>query len=153
MEYGSVQREIQAEVESLLAGMGFELVELRLVRGRMQTRIQVTVYRSLGVGINDCSSISRNLRPRLELIEGLGDFMLEISSPGVDRLIKAPQEYRVFQGRGVRLLLENEEDWLGGVISGVTAEAVLLARGGRVEEIRLASIRKARLDHTQEVLK
>lgn len=56
------------------------------------------------------------IKPRLELMEELGDFTLVCTSPGIDREIKDRSEYAIFKGRGVRVLFNNESDWVGGII-------------------------------------
>ena len=74
-----------SEVEPLVSGMGFSLVELRLGRSHKQNHVALVVYRPEGVSIDDLAAISKNLYPRLELIEELDNLRLQVSSPGLDR--------------------------------------------------------------------
>ncbi|MBN1835347.1 MAG: hypothetical protein JW820_05815, partial [Spirochaetales bacterium] len=83
---------ILAEVTPIVSGMGFRLVELRHGQSHRQNHVSVTVYRPEGVSVGDCAAISRVLHPRLELMEELENLRLEVTSPGLDRVIKSPEE-------------------------------------------------------------
>ena len=136
------------EVEPIVAGLGFQLVELRFGRSTKQTHLSVCIYHPDGVGINDCAVVSRTLKPRLELLEGLDDLRLEVSSPGIDRTLKDRREYDIFTGKGVRLKIES--DWLGGVLDGTTPDAVILRQGSGRTPVPFKQIKKAKLDYSQE---
>jgi ribosome maturation factor RimP len=138
--------ELRELVAPVIEGMGFQLVELGLHRSRSGGRVHVVVHRAQGVGVEDCAALSRSLRPRLDLVPGLGEFGLEVSSPGLDRVIKDPAEYEIFRGRGVRLWLRDASDWLDGINEGVSGGELTLSRGGESLSIRLDQIVKAKLD-------
>jgi ribosome maturation factor RimP len=142
---------VREAVTPIVEGMGFALVELRHNRSRRQNHVSVVVYRPQGVGVEDCAAMSRTLYPRLELIEGLEDLRLEVSSPGLDRVIKSFEEFGIFKGRGVRVLRVGCDDFLPGIIVEVTGETLVLRARGETIEIRRADIRKARLDSAEEV--
>jgi len=142
------EEELRELVAPLVEGMGFRLVELGLHRSRSGGRVHVVIYRAQGVGVEDCAALSRNLRPRLALAAGLGEVGLEVSSPGLERVIKDPAEYEIFRGRRVPLWLREAADWLDGVNEGVSGGELALYAGGRSLRIRLDEIVKAKLDAT-----
>ena len=78
--------------------MGYSLVELALGRRKGTTRVSVVIYRQEGVGVDDCAEVSGMLLPRLETIEGMADVSLEVSSPGIERALRATEEYAIFPG-------------------------------------------------------
>jgi ribosome maturation factor RimP len=100
------------------------------------------------MGIDDLTSLTRNLRPRLDLIDGLDNVSLTVASPGIDRIIKSRKEYSIFKGRGIKVLLLGESEWQGGTIDEADQEFITLAGRDGIEKIDLASIQKARLDNT-----
>lgn len=130
--------------------MGFEVVEVKLGLSHKLSHISIVVYNKNGVGINDCSSISRNILPRLELIEELDNITLEVTSPGIDRQIKSKEEYDIFVGRGIKLLLIDSSEWTGGIISEVKNNKLFLLKEKEIIEIEMNSIKKAKLDYSQE---
>ncbi len=147
---GHLEKSVREEIEPVLSGMGFALVDLSIGRLKGSTRVAVVVYRKEGVGIDECGEISRMILPRLQMVEGLADVSLEVSSPGIERTLKRPEEYQIFLGRGVRVLADGETEWVGGIIEKVQEGTLALRSGSRVTEYRISSIRKARLDHTVE---
>jgi len=145
--YGEhVQEKVMKEVEPVVTGMGFGLVELTVSRQKGATRVGVIIHRPAGVGIEDCAEVSRLLFPRLETIEDLANVSLEVSSPGIERVIKNPREYPFFLGRGIRLLAEGETEWIGGILEKADNGVLALRSEGRVMEFPMTSVRKARLD-------
>jgi len=146
MNDGLLDEQLRNEVEPIVSGMGFSLVELRHNRSRQQNHITLVVYRPEGVGVNDCAAISKNLHPRLELIEGLENLRFQVSSPGLDRVLKSEREYTIFAGRGVRVMLHGQKEWIRGKIEGVQEGVLSLDEDGKMKKIKIADIRKAKLD-------
>src|SRR5208337_3737244 len=138
-------------IASVLAGMGYALVELALGRRRGTTRVSVVIYRQGGVGVDDCAEVSGMLLPRLETIEAMGDVSLEVSSPGIERTLRHTGEYAIFTGRGVRILAGTETEWQGGIIQRVDGGTLWLKSGREIKGFAVADIRKARLDYSVEV--
>ncbi len=141
---------VRAEIEPVLNGMGFSLVELAIGRLKGTTRVSVVIYRAEGVGIDECAEASRLIYPRLETIEGFAEVSLEVSSPGIERVLKSPTEYAIFSGRGVRILEGGNAEWIGGVIESAEDGVLTLKMEGQLKKFPFSSIRKAKLDHSQE---
>jgi ribosome maturation factor RimP len=148
---GHLDADIRQAIEPVLAGLGFSLVDLSVGRLKGSTRVSVVLYRAAGVGIDECTEVSRLLFPRLETLEGLADVSLEVSSPGIERQIRGPAEYAIFKGRGLRLLAGDATEWEAGIIDAVEGDTLWLKRGGGRREFAIAAIRKARLDHSVEI--
>jgi ribosome maturation factor RimP len=96
--------------------------------------------------VNECAAISKNLYPRLELIEGLENLQLQVSSPGLDRVFKSEEEYSIFQGRDVKIMLRGDSEWIRGNLEGVDGKELILHSGGERLKFLMDDIRKAKLD-------
>ena len=138
--------QLRCEVEPIVSGMGFTLVELRHSRSKNQNHIILVIYRPEGVGVNECAAISKNLYPRLELIDGLDNLQLQVSSPGLDRVFKSREEYSIFRGRNVKIMLHGETEWIRGKIEGIEAGELSLQTDGETQRVKVDEIRKAKLD-------
>jgi ribosome maturation factor RimP len=147
----SLEKTVREVVEPLLSGLGYALVDLSIGRLSGSTRINVVIYREEGVGVDECAEVSGMLFPRLETIDALADPSLEVSSPGIDRVLKRPSEYAIFRGRGVRILAGDATEWTAGIIDRVEEETLWLRRGGETRGFAISGIRKARLDYSVEV--
>ncbi len=146
-----LESNIKEEIGSAIEGSGFSIVELKVGRSHRLVRVTIVVYSNNGVGVDDLSSLSRMIKPRLEIMEELGDFTLVCTSPGIDREIKDRSEYAIFKGRGVKILLNKGSDWLGGIIKDDDGKFLYLQTSQGSTNIDIKSIRKAKLDYDQEV--
>jgi ribosome maturation factor RimP len=99
-----------------IAGLGFELVDLRRVGTVERPILQVRVDRpdsrpGQGITADDCAGISRSLERFLESSAMVGPrYVLEVSSPGIERPLRWPEHWRRFVGQRARVRAER----LGG---------------------------------------
>lgn len=142
-----LEQTVRAEIAPVLAAMGYALVELSVGRRKGTSHVVVVLHRAGGVGIDQCAEVTRAIRPRLELVEGLADVTLEVSSPGIERAIKDPAEYGIFLGRGLRVLPAAGGEWIGGIIEGWRDGTLALRTAEGVRQFPDGSIRRARLDY------
>ena len=92
-----------------IAGLGFELVDLRQTGTLQRPILQVRVDRpdsrpGQGITADDCAGISRSLERFLESRAMVGPrYVLEVSSPGLERPLRWPEHWRRFIGRQARV--------------------------------------------------
>lgn len=149
------QQQLESQVTERLAALGFELVELRkggtARRPHLSVRIDwADAQPGQTVTVDDCAVVSRALEAWLdEAGVGQGQYILEVSSPGMDRPLRRTAEWRRFMGRAVDVLVPQ----FGGRFT-VTATNVfeepepaveLQFPKGERRTIRLADIKEARL--------
>src|SRR5712691_4154654 len=101
-----------APIRDHIAELGFELVDLRRTGTLQRPILQVRVDRpdsrpGQGVTADDCAGISRSLERFLESRAMVGPrYVLEVSSPGVERPLRWPEHWRRFVGRRARVRVE-----------------------------------------------
>ena len=148
----ALEEKIKPEIEPIIRGLGFALVELKVGLSHQNAHVTAVVYRQDGVGIDDLSKINKICRPNLELFLAAANLTFEVSSPGIDRKLKSVEEYSIFKGKGVKLLLQSDSAWEHGVIEQADAKTLWLNTAHGTRELELAEIKKAKLDYTQEVI-
>jgi ribosome maturation factor RimP len=100
-------------VRDHIAGLGFELVDLRRTGTLQRPILQVRVDRpdsrpGQGITADDCAGISRSLERFLESRAMVGPrYVLEVSSPGLERPLRWPEHWRRFIGRQARVRAES----------------------------------------------
>jgi len=140
------------ELEPVVHGLGYALIELSLYRGgkkagTAQVRLVIGGQADGGnIGTTELSLIHRAVLPRLELAMEGADLYLEVSSPGINRLIKEGAEFRHYNGRAIKCWLKGAEDWKHGILRGSDREKILLETEEGITELHYETIAKAKLD-------
>jgi len=145
------ERRIIEEIKPIINGMGYELVEVKVGKSKKLDNITVIIYKKGGVSLNDCANVSRNIKLQLDVIDEFEHIRLQVASPGIDRVIKDRQEYQIFKGKGVKVLLMEKSDWTGGIIENFSGDKLILKSKDKMIDIGINQIKKAKLDYAEEV--
>ena len=128
-------RQLRDSIEPLIMALGMSLIELSIFRAKGRSSanvqvklvVQVSLEKNMGItGLDDCSRVHRAIMPRLELAFPDRDIHLEVSSPGIDRLIKDREELHHYVGREIRCYRTDISDWSRGVLKAVETDHILL---------------------------
>lgn len=156
-------RDLDREIEIGLAELGFELVELEragnarrpVLRLRIDHAPVAGVAEERGVTLEDCARVSRALEARLEADSRFpATYVLEVSSPGVERPLVRRADFDRFVGReialhGRRALAERAKTLKGELVGVREAEGgevvVLRLEGGEELQIPRAEVTRANL--------
>ena len=87
---------LEALVEPVVAGMGYELVDLQAANGGRFLRLFID--KPSGIDVEDCAAVSRQLSRVFE-VEGVDYDRLEVSSPGLDRPLRKQADFARFAGQ------------------------------------------------------
>ena len=131
-------------VETTLAGLGYELVDLEL-SGRGMMRLFID--KPGGITLDDCERVSNQLT-RLFTVEGVAYERLEVSSPGLDRPLKKEADFVRFHGEKVSLKLRMPVDGRNnfiGILGEVKDGVLQLDMEGNQVAITLSNVDRARL--------
>ena len=141
---------IREMAQRVAASEGLHLVDVEIKGGNSNPLLRVYIDKGGGVSHADCALVSEQLGAMLD-VEDLfpGRYVLEVSSPGLDRILTKPSDFTYFVGRRARLVLKEataEPNVLEGCLAGFENGRVRLDRGEQgVQEFDLANIRKAQL--------
>jgi ribosome maturation factor RimP len=137
-------------LEPVVRGLGLSIVELSVSRQKKSVRIRLVVYKPGVLGVDDCSRVHHAILPRLELTFPGGDLYVEVSSPGIDRLMKDGAEFVHYIGRGVRCYRTDISDWTGGILQSADAGGVVLWNKDGLIPLSYGVIAKAKLSDAEE---
>lgn len=142
--------DVRALIEKTLAGMGYELVDLvSTPRGGLQLFIDKLDWQTGGaVTIDDCVRVSNQLT-RLFEVENVDFDRLEVSSPGLDRLLKKPADFVRFAGQRIKVKLripfENRRK-VNGVLMGLADDVLTVEEDGHVWQLPMRDVEQVRLE-------
>ena len=138
-------------IQPYLAAQGAELVDLQYSRPRRGRGIlRLFVDRPGGITLEEITRISRIVGGLLDVHDVIpGSYTLEVSSPGLTRALKKPEDYQRYAGRLVRVT--TRAPWEGrqvhcGILQGLKGDQVCLKEGERECCIPLGEIARARLE-------
>lgn len=147
-----LDEELVAELAGVAEGVGCELIHAELA-GRT---LRLFIDRPEGVGLADCERVSRQASALLDVLDfGTGRYLLEVSSPGLDRQLYGPRDYERFAGHRVRVSFRSPESGEKRTVVGRLAEfeaegdgqvRVELPEGEEPLRLTLGDILAARLE-------
>ncbi|NLH49506.1 MAG: ribosome maturation factor RimP [Myxococcales bacterium] len=128
---------------------GVDLYFVEIVEGRRRSVVRVAIDAIGGVDIEDCAKVSRQLSAVLDVENPIqGSFVLEVSSPGLDRPLRHLDDMRQYVGQKVKVEtkqpVEGRKRFSGKLIA-VDEEAMQVEIDGRQYRVPAAAVRKANL--------
>jgi ribosome maturation factor RimP len=150
--------EIARIIEPSLDAMGYRLVRLMQTGGPRRPTLQIMAERrdEAPMTVEDCAEISRAVSALLDVADPIaGAYMLEVSSPGIDRPLVRPEDYDRFAGFEARVDLASPMDgrkrFRGRILGREDDHVRLAAETGEVR-LPLDAIARAKLVLTDELL-
>lgn len=150
---------LERELADRVTRLGYEFVELELAGSKTRPILRVRIDRpgsehGDGVSVADCARVSRELEAYLDGLEADARYVLEVSSPGVERPLLRRSDFERFAGREIavqgRVELAGRSRRLEGELLGIAGtepdESIRLRLpAGDIVEIRREDIERAHL--------
>ncbi|MBI4166103.1 MAG: ribosome maturation factor RimP [Acidobacteria bacterium] len=141
---------IRQMAERVATSEGLVLVDVELKGSRANQVLRVFIDKREGVTHADCQLVSEQLSAMLDVEDPIvGHYVLEVSSPGLDRQIARPNEFVHFAGRRARIALRDPvgtQRVFEGRLAGFESGRVRLEAGAQgLLEFELSNITKAKL--------
>jgi len=146
---GMLRERLTALLEPLLGRLGYELVDLEYTSGRAHAVVRVFIDAAAGVGLEDCTKVSREISALLDVEDPIPNaYTLEVSSPGFDRVLRTQAHFGRFVG--ARVFVELKEPRAGrrrytGTLLAVDEGGIALEVDREQVALKFAEIGKARL--------
>ncbi len=140
---------------------GFEIVRLRLMGGDHARRLQIMAERASDgtMVVEDCAILSRAISQVMDAADPItGEYLLEVSSPGIDRPLTRLKDFETYEGLEARVELDRMADGrkrFKGELAGVEDENVAINLEGEEETalIPFAWITEAKLVMNDDLMK
>lgn len=137
-------RALRALAEPIVAGHDCDLEDVVIRPAGRRRLVRIVVDHDGGMALDLVAAISRDISRALDEADVLGDsaFVLEVTSPGVDRPLGTARQWRRAVGRLVAVTPRAGESFVGRVVSA-NAQAARLDVEGRQVSVRLADVARA----------
>jgi ribosome maturation factor RimP len=144
-----VREKLMTLSEPLLEGLGYELVELEYAPGRGHAVVRVFIDQPTGVGVEDCERVSHELAALFDVEDPVPTaYTLEVSSPGLDRVLRTPAHFERFMGARIWVELRVARDGrrrYTGRLAALGPEGIELTVDGATVSVSFADLARARL--------
>jgi ribosome maturation factor RimP len=146
--------ETEEIISQAIAADGYELIDLIIQNQGSKKLLQFFVDKNGGLTLNDCEILTRKIDAVLtmeNIIEGA--YILEVSSPGMNRVLKKPEHFKRFLGERAKITLkqalENRANFTG-LIETADDDKMVLSDGTNKFTFKYEDIKKANLDPVTE---
>lgn len=149
MSADTVKKQIAELVEPLLEKLGVELVHIDYAAGR-HGKLCFYIDKPGGVNLSDCEDVSREISEIIDAYDPIPhSYILEVSSPGVERPLNGENDFRRFRGEKIKVSTVEpvgKNKRIRGTLEDVTDGAiVILQESGERIELPLELVVKANL--------
>jgi ribosome maturation factor RimP len=148
--YRDIPEELRALIEPVVESAGLELVDVLITRGRRPWLLRVTIDTPEGNGrvpVDRCAEVSREVETNLDSADAVpAEYRLEVSSPGLDRLLAREKDFTAARGSEVWIETRRPLDGRGrfrGQLITFEEGVARLSVDGREVEIPFAEVAKA----------
>lgn len=129
---------------------GYELVEVELTGEGGVRILRIFIDKEGGIRHEHCAAVSQFLNPLLDADDFISDnYILEVSSPGIDRPLRKPTDFVRFAGESVTLATHSPIDGrkkFSGILRGFDDGLIQVDCDGTLYEIHAENLRKANLN-------
>ncbi len=144
-----IVEEVRKLILPILDELDLKLVDIEFTKENRPV-LRVYIYDPKGTTIKQCEIVSRRLGELLDNEDLIPySYILEISSPGLNRKLKNREEYEIFKGRNIKIVLKepiDKKNVFTGVLEGLEEDKVLIKDNDELIKIDLDNISKARLN-------
>lgn len=146
-----VEERIKDIARSIVDSLGYKLIDIEYLAGGKGARLRIFIDKEGGVTLDDCEKASRYIGYALDVEDPIPtSYILEVSSPGLDRPLKRLSDYERYKGRLVKIKTKapigNQMVFIGR-LSGILDQTVEIKLDGEKDlTISLDNIRSARLE-------
>lgn len=153
-----LERKIKEVLLPSLEAIGFSLVRIRIMGGGENRTLQLMIDRldEQPISIEDCAFVSRNVSALLDVEDPInGAYMLEVSSPGIDRPLTKERDFERYVGFEAKLELRDVQDgqrrFQGRLLGCENGVVKLLTEAGETS-LPFGTITAAKLILTDELV-
>lgn len=143
-------KDIETLISPLIELEGGEIVDLQWRREGHQWVLRLFLDKPNGISLDDCAYFSDRVGAFLDEKDAIEQsYVLEISSPGLDRVIKKDKDFERFAGKPVKVrikIAENGQRRFSGVLKGLRGDKVAVLVGAETKEFARQNVDEIRLD-------
>ena len=143
----SIAERVEALVEPCITELGYRIWDVEYVKEGTEWYLRITLDSDDGIDIDDCEKVSRAINPIIDEADPIDDFYyLEVSSPGLERVLRKPEHFEASIGSEIEIRLfapdENKKKSYTGILSAYDEESLTVDIAETSQKIAMNKISK-----------
>ena len=148
------ERQVEELITPTVESLGCSVWGIEFLNQGKHSKLRIYIERDVGVSVDDCAAVSRHVSDLLDVEEfSSSSYMLEVSSPGMDRILFHEQQYVEHVGEQVDVRLNfpfEGKRKITGVLAGVEDSNAVIQVDDEEILLPLENISRARVVPTYE---
>lgn len=121
-----IDSKLYSQIAQIVESSGYALFDIETARENDAQILRVCIHSDNGIAHDDCQKISEIISPLLDIYEPFsGEYFLEVSSPGLERILSQPRHFRCFLGQKIQITLKDKTKIIGTLNSADEAQITL----------------------------
>jgi len=145
----TLEEKIAQLVRPTVESLGFELWGCEYIPAGKHSTLRLFIESDAGVTVDDCGRVSRQISALMDVEDPISSaYLLEVSSPGMDRLLFTPEQFKAYEGEMVQVRTSSPvmgRKRFKGVMSQVSEKDIVVEVDGEAYELAFDLIDKANL--------
>ena len=114
----SIEERVEGLIKSKVKDLGYELYDVQYSKEGKDYFLRVFIDKQEGIDLEDCEKVSNEINPLLDEADYIKEmYFLEVSSPGIERVIRKEKHFEVAKGKEVEVKLfkpiEKQKEFVG----------------------------------------
>lgn len=142
--FKSLEEKIREYLAPIIKFEGYELIELKLIPLRGKLLLKLLINKRGGITMAECVDMNGKISKILDEVDFINQsYILEVSSPGLNRVLKEEKEFKCVIGRDLIVKMKNGHEFKGNLLD-VKPDKIIITCQDKVLDIFISDIDKAR---------
>ncbi|MDF2671995.1 MAG: ribosome maturation factor RimP [Clostridiales bacterium] len=150
MEVSSILENIEHIVVPMIEELGYEFVDVEFVEEEEEWYLRVYIDNVNGITVEDCAAVSRPISEKLDELDPIDiSYYFEVSSPGINRIIKKDRDFDRFNNSKVKITLLSKfegKEVINGVLKGLQDNSILVQYNNKIININRENVKAVNLN-------
>lgn len=150
MEVSLILENIEHIVVPMIEDLGYEFVDVEFVEEEGEWYLRVYIDKDNGITVEDCAAVSRPISEKLDELDPIAiSYYFEVSSPGINRIIKKDSDFDRFKNNKVKITLLSKfegKEVIDGILKGLEDNNILVQYNSKIIKINRENVKAVNLN-------
>lgn len=148
MSVNNIETKVENLLKDVIQNLGYELYDVIYAKEAKDFYLRIIIDKETGIDLNDCEKVNDTINDVLDQADYIKDqYFLEVSSPGVERVLRKPKHFQSQVGNEILVKLfkslEKQKEFTG-ILKSYSEEELILVQDDKEIKIEVKNIALAR---------